>query len=55
MNEKAKLYFQWPNGTDDNITLKTETLREMNDLIDSELEKRGATFTGVECIQESSD
>jgi len=54
MNEIAKLYFQYKDGTDDSIILEAPSIPEMNDLADKELDKRGATFTGIECLQQCS-
>ena len=52
MNEIAKLYFQYEDGTDDTIILEGESIAEINEKVDSELLKRNATFTGLECLQQ---
>ncbi len=37
MNEIVKLYFQWPNGTDDNVIVGGENVGEVKDLIEAHL------------------
>ena len=47
-----RLYFQYSNGTDDDIRLESETVEEMREIVSSELKTRSATYSGIEIIQE---
>lgn len=47
----VKLFFIYGEGSDDEIILTADDADEMNKLIDYELNKRGAIYTGHEVIE----
>jgi len=50
----VKLYFSI-GMHDDSIVLKADSLADMKILIDGELARRGATYTGSDTIQEGNE
>ena len=50
---KAKLYFQYnADGTDDNIVLEGEDTNEIMEEVAIQLKMRGATFAGLERLED---
>ena len=48
----ARIYFQWPNGESDEVLLEADTMAEMRKIVDAELRRRNAVYTGSEILEE---
>ena len=48
--KEFRIYFQWPDGTDDSIVISGDTRAERLDAFNAEMQSRNATCTGQERI-----
>ena len=49
---RARIHFTWPDGTEDSIVLSGDSVEEIREQADSELERRNATNPWSEVLDE---
>lgn len=45
-----RLYFEWPDGTEDSVVIDGDTFEERREAAEAAMKSRGATCTGQERI-----